>query len=352
MLLNLTKLFLMKNKILVTGGSGFIGTNFINYLLKKNYDVINLDYQSYSSVPEKFIDYSRKKNYLLIKKNIKNTKAVQNIFKKNNITGVFNFASQSHVDRSINNSKNFILENVSSSLAFIDLISFLSKKKLFTGKFINISTDEVYGTINRVPSDENFPMLPNSPYAASKACVDLFLRVYNKTFGMPFINIRCCNNYGPYQFTEKFIPTIILSLLENKKIPVYGNGKNRREWIFVLDFCRAIEKIYKNGKINNTYNVGSENRISNLFLIKKIKKIFKSKFKISIKKNYFQYVNDRPGHDLSYKINSNKIQKELNWQAKVDLDKGLENTISWYIKNKKWIQYTKQKYKGERLGFK
>lgn len=342
----------MKDKILVTGGSGFIGTNFIKFLLKKKYNVINLDYQSYSSVPEKFKDYSKKNSYFLIKKNIKDNKVVHNIFKKNNIIGVFNFASQSHVDRSINNSKNFILENITSSLIFIDHINFLRKKEIFFGKFINISTDEVYGCVSRLPSDETFPMLPNSPYAASKACVDHFLRAYNKTFGMPFINIRCCNNYGPYQFPEKFIPTIILSLLENKKIPIYGNGMHKREWIFVLDFCRAIEKIYKKGKINHTYNVGSENRVANLYLIKKIKKIFKSKFNISVQKDYFEYVSDRPGHDLSYKINSNKIQKELNWQTKVDLDKGLEKTISWFIHNDRWIKYTKKKYKGERLGFK
>ena len=340
----------MNNKVLVTGGSGFIGSNFISTLIKKKYFVINLDYLSYASTPDKFKNFYKNTSYKFIKNNIKNNKTVEKIFKENKIDGIFNFASQSHVDRSINSPKKFIMENISSNLSFIDQINFFSKKKIFNGRLINISTDEVYGNVEGNASNEYFPLLPNSPYASSKASVDLILRSYNKTFGLPFINLRCCNNYGPFQFPEKFIPTIILNLMNGKKIPIYGKGQNLREWIFVDDFCSAIEIIFKKGKNNNIYNVGSQNRITNFELIKKIKKIFEIKFNYKIKKNYFEYVKDRPGHDFSYKINSNKIREELNWNAKINFDYGLEKTIRWFMENKSWIKYTKNKYRGERLG--
>ena len=340
----------MNKKVLVTGGSGFIGSNFISALIKKKYSVINLDYLSYASTPDKFKNFYKNKNYKFIKNNIKSDKTVEKIFKNNKIDGIFNFASQSHVDRSISSPKKFIIENISSNLSFIDQINFFYKKKFFSGKLINISTDEVYGNVEGTASDELFPLLPNSPYASSKASVDLILRSYNKTFGLPFINLRCCNNYGPFQFPEKFIPTIILNLMKGKKIPVYGKGLNQREWIFVDDFCSAIEIIFRKGKNNNIYNVGSQNRITNFELIKKIKQIFETKFNHKINKNYFKYVKDRPGHDTSYKMNANKIKRELKWNAKVNFDDGLEKTIRWFMKNKNWIKYTENKYRGERLG--
>lgn len=342
----------MSKKILVTGGSGFIGSNLVNLLLINNYKVINLDIINYSSTPDKYKDFTNNKNYKFYKKNIGNSKFIEKIFTENKIDGVFNLASHSHVDRSIDNPVRFIKENIFSNLKFIDQINLLNKKKKFLGKFINISTDEVYGNVQGKASSENFPLLPNSPYSASKASIEHILRAYNMTFKMPFINIRCCNNYGPYQFTEKFIPTIIINILNKKKVSVYGEGKNKREWIHVSDFCNALELIFRNGRMNTTYNIGSEKRTTNLYLINKIKDIFEKNFNMDIRYKLIKHVADRPGHDHSYKINSNKIRRELNWEEKIDLDFGLKQTISWFINNKSWLKYTKKKYKGERLGLK
>ena len=342
----------MSQKVLITGGSGFIGSNLVNFLVKKKYKIINLDILNYASIQDKYKNFTKNKNYIFYKKNINQSEFIEKIFSKNKIAGIFNLASNSHVDRSIDSPVNFIKQNIFSNLKFIDQINFLVKKKKFSGKFINISTDEVYGSINGKASTEDFPLLPNSPYSASKASIEHILRSYNMTFKMPFINVRCCNNYGPYQFPEKFIPTIIINILNKKKIPVYGNGKNRREWIHVSDFCTALELIFRKGKVNNTYNVGSEKRITNLYLINKIENIFKKKLKININYKLIQYVADRPGHDKSYKINSKKIRTQLNWQNKISLEHGLEETISWFIKNNNWLKHTKKNYKGERLGLK
>ena len=340
----------MNKKIIVTGGSGFIGSNLIHNLIKKKYIILNLDCLNYASVPDKFKPFVNSKNYKLYKYNINNKLIVQNILKKNKIDGIINLASLSHVDRSINTPEKFILQNISTNLSFIEEVNFYKKKNIFNGKFINISTDEVYGSIDKIASDENFPLMPNSPYSASKASVDHILRAYNQTYDFPFINIRCCYNYGPFQFPEKFIPTIILNLLNNDQVPLYGNGLNKREWIHVNDFSEAIELIFKKGKINNIYNVGSGQRFTNILLVNIIKKIFEDKYNKKFRKDFIKFVKDRPGHDHSYKINSKKIRKNLKWNNTISLKTGLEQTIHWYLNNSRWIQYTKKKYKGERLG--
>ncbi len=342
----------MSQKVLITGGSGFIGSNLVSFLIKKKYKIVNLDILNYASILDKYKNFTKNKDYIFYKKNINQSEFIEKIFSKNKIAGIFNLASNSHVDRSIDSPVNFIKQNIFSNLKFIDQINFLIKKKKFSGKFINISTDEVYGSINDKASTEDFPLLPSSPYSASKASIEHILRSYNMTFKMPFINVRCCNNYGPYQFPEKFIPTIIINILNKKKIPVYGNGQNRREWIHVSDFCTALELIFRKGKINNTYNVGSGKRVTNLYLINKIENIFKKKFKIDVNYKLIQYVADRPGHDKSYKIDSKKIRSQLNWQNKISLEHGLEETISWFINNNNWLKHTKKNYKGERLGLK
>ena len=339
-------------KILITGGSGFIGTNLINFFLKKKFKIINLDLLSYASTPDKFKDFYKNKNYILVKGNIGDKQKVENILKKNDIYAIFNLASYTHVDRSIENPKEFIKQNFMSNIEFINTINFSMNKNLFKGKFINISTDEVYGSVLKNPSKENSPLEPNSPYSASKASVDLVLRAYNKTFNLPFINVRCCNNYGPYQFSEKFIPTIINCIFQNKKIPIYGDGKYYREWIFVDDFCSALNSILLKGSINNIYNVGSGERISNTYLTNNIIKICNKIFNQKISNKFVKFVKDRPGHDRSYKIDSSKLRTQTKWKSLVTLEYGLLKTVLWYSNNIKWLNYTKKKYDGKRLGLK
>ncbi len=340
-------------KILITGGSGFIGTNLINFLLKeKKFKIFNLDIFSYASTPDKFKEYYKNKNYFFIKGNIGNTSLVEKIIKKNNFEVIFNLAAYSHVDKSIDEPKTFIKNNILSNLNFIDLIYLCTKNNKFNGKFINISTDEVYGSNLKNPSNEESCLNPNSPYSASKASIDHIIRSYNKTFKLPYINVRCCNNFGPYQFSEKFIPTIITNIFANKKIPLYGDGKYFREWIYVEEFCSALYNIYLKGKINNIYNVGTNQRLSNFELAKTLQNIIKKKFKTEFNKDLIQYVIDRPGHDRSYKLNSNKIRKDTNWKNKEKLETSLLKTIMWYDENKTWFNYTRKKYDGRRQGLK
>lgn len=335
-------------KIIITGGRGFIGSNLVNFFLKKNYKIFDIDHLSYCSTPLKFNKSKYNKNYIFIKANIGNFKKIQKIFKSENIHAIFNLAANSHVDRSIDSPKKFFLDNVISSLNFIDGIFLNKKKGLFNGQLINISTDEVYGDIKGLPSTENSKICTNSPYSASKASVENIFQAYSSTFKVPFKNIRCCNNYGPYQHPEKFIPTVILNCLKGCKIPLYGNGLQSREWIFVEDFCEAINHVYKKGLINQIYNVGSNNRLTNIKLAKIIIKKLQSKgFTVSNK--LINFVKDRPGHDKVYKINSKKL-RNLKWKNKINFQTGIEKTIDWYLDNKNWLEYMGKTYQGQRLG--
>lgn len=337
-------------KVIVTGGSGFIGSNLINFLLKRNLKVINIDIFSYASSPDRFKNYYKNKNYLFLKKNISDFNSLKKLISKNKIECIFNLASNSHVDRSIDNPANFVKENIESNLFFFDNLKFLKKKNYYVGKFINISTDEVYGSIMGLPSLENSNLNPNSPYSASKASIELILRAFGKTFEFPYINVRCCNNYGPYQFPEKFIPTIITNILKGKNIPIYGDGKNTREWIYVDDFCNSLYQIYRKGQLFETYNVGSTNRLTNINLTQKIIKNFQLLFDQKELSSKVTLVKDRPGHDRSYKVNSNKIRKQLKWKNNISLDLGLTKTIKWYLDNLEWLRYTQKVYNGKRLG--
>lgn len=336
--------------ILITGGSGFIGTNLTNYYLKKKHRVIDLDMISYSSIPSKFKKLPNLNYYNFIKSNIDNKKNIFEIFKKKNIHLIINLASKSHVDRSIDNPVNFYQENVFSTLHFIDNLNYLKKKKIFTGKIVNISTDEVYGDVKGSAKNEKSCFETNSPYSASKASCETIFRSYFRTYSLPYINIRCCNNYGPFQHTEKFIPTVILKVLQNKKIPIYGNGFQKREWIYVNDFCNAIDFISKKGIIGENYNVGSNYRIENIKLAAKIIRIL-SDSGVKCNLDLIQKVEDRVGHDRNYKINSNKLRK-MGWNNKIKFNEGLKNTVDWYLKSSDWIKFTKKKYKGERQGLK
>ena len=324
-------------KILITGGSGFIGTNFVNYLAKKNKIILNIDKISNVSTPEKFKKIKNKKNYFFLRNNLKNPKLILKILKKFKPDVIVNFASESHVDRSINNPLYFIRNNInSSSNLFYAYYMYYKIKKI---KLFNISTDEVFGSIPTGAFKETDSYNPSSPYSASKSSIDLIATAFNKTYKTEIKIINMVNNYGPYQFPEKLIPTIIFHFLKNKPAPIYGNGKNIREWIHVDDSCEAIWKSIISKKKFSRINIGSENCLSNLEIAKKIFFIMKSNKLTKLNfNNYIKKVNDRPGHDKRYALDSSLLKKIINYKQSKDLNAGLRETIFWYINNKKWYR--------------
>ena len=339
-------------KVVVTGGLGFIGCNLIEYLINKNYFVINIDKSNYSANPYNLKKLNKKK-YIFFKTDIANKKKVYKILKKFKPIGIFNLAAETHVDRSIDNSKDFIKSNIIGVYNILEILRKIKKEKKKNIKFLHLSTDEVYGDLNKSASaSENFNYNPSSPYSASKASADQLIKAYTRTYGLNSLIVNSCNNYGPNQFPEKFIPKMIFNLLNNKSLPIYGKGKNIREWIYVKDSCDALYKIFKNGKIGKNYNVGTGIRLKNIDVVKKILFIAKKK-NISFGKNTkIQYVKDRPGHDKRYALNSNKIKKELKWKHKTSLAQGLSHTIEWYLKNKGFFDKISNKNFTRRLGLK
>ena len=337
-------------KIIVTGGSGFIGSNLVNYLINKKYYVINIDKLTYSS--NKYDKNSlSKKNYKFLKIDINNKKKIKSVLNKYKPDCIFNLAAETHVDRSIDSPHQFIYSNILGVFNILEVIKEYNKnnKKI---KLIHISTDEVYGDIKSKKSDEKFPYNPSSPYSASKASADHLIRSYIRTYNLPAIISNCCNNYGPFQFPEKLIPKIISNILSNKSLPVYAKGQNSREWIYVNDHCDALYKIYKRGKIGESYNVGSNNNLKNINIVKIILTIFKKKgFKIG-KKVKIKFVKDRPGHDFRYSLNSKKIHRKLKWKTRTSLKKGLSLTVDWYFKNRQFITSISKKLYDKRLGLK
>jgi dTDP-glucose 4,6-dehydratase len=314
--------------ILVTGGLGFIGSNLIKILNKKNYFVINIDKVSYASNFNNILHNI--KNYKFYKIDINNKILVQKILYKYNPSIIFNVAAETHVDRSIVSPKEFIKSNIVGVFNLLEVIRFYKKKI----KLIHVSTDEVYGDVkNKLNSKESDAYNPSSPYAASKASSDLLIKSYVRTYKVPAIITNCCNNFGPNQYLEKLIPKIIYKIINKKPIPIYGNGKNIREWIYVEDHCNALIKISKSGKIGETYNIGSGYIFNNIQIVKKIISVFKKK------KNPFLYnsikinlVKDRPGHDFRYCLNSSKIKNKLKWKCDINFDQGIKKTINWYEK--------------------
>jgi len=340
----------MKRKtVLVTGGLGFIGSNLVLHLIKLNYFVIVLDKKTYSSNLMNLKNI-KKSQFKLIISDINNKLKISKIFKKYNPIGIFNLAAETHVDRSIDNPEIFVKSNVNGVLVLLEQLKEYRKRNRNI-KFLHISTDEVYGDIpKRKTSLETDPYKPSSPYAASKASADHLVRSYYRTFKLPIIITNCCNNYGPKQFPEKLIPKLILNLIQNKKLPIYGKGINEREWIHVDDHCKALIKIFKKGKIGESYNIGSGDIVSNNIISKKLIKLFKTKINKDCKSRII-FVKDRPGHDLRYALNSNKIKK-LGWKKKLNLNKGLFLTMKWYLENTQWIQKINKKKYSNRLGLK
>ena len=333
-------------KIIVTGGLGFIGSNLIDLLLKKNYFVINIDKATYSSNYYNVKEFKNSKNYKFIKLDIKNKK-FKNILFKFKPRGIFNLAAETHVDRSIDNPDSFIQSNIVGVYNLLE--NFKSYSKRNKSKLIHISTDEVYGDILTGRSHERFPYQPSSPYAASKAASDHLVSSYVRTYKIPAIVTNCSNNYGPKQHPEKLIPKIIYNILNNKPLPIYGNGTNSREWIYVKDHCEALIKVFLKGKIGEFYNIGSNKNMNNLQVTRELLK--NSKKLIKLGKNVkINFVKDRPGHDIRYALNSDKIKKKLSWRPKTSFSNGIKLTLNWYFENKSYYKSLSKKDILNRLG--
>tara|TARA_Y100000816_G_scaffold251202_1_gene201552 strand:- start:1250 stop:2272 length:1023 start_codon:yes stop_codon:yes gene_type:complete len=335
-------------KIIVTGGLGFIGSNLVKLLIKKNYFVINIDKVSYASNFYNTRNFSNKKNYKFIKLDINNKSKLKKILNSYRPAAIFNLAAETHVDRSIDGPEEFIKSNIVGVFNLLETFKEFSKKNK-KAKLIHISTDEVYGDVLIGRSKENDPYKPSSPYAASKASSDHLVYSYVRTYKLNAIITNCSNNYGPNQHPEKLIPKLIYNIINNKTLPIYGKGKNSREWIFVDDHCEALLKVLKNGSKGEFYNIGSNININNLDIVKLLINIAKKKIKLG-KNVKIKFVKDRPGHDIRYALDSKKIQKKLKWKSKVNLKKGLESTFNWYFNNMKYYTTLKKKDITKRLG--
>jgi dTDP-glucose 4,6-dehydratase len=330
-------------KIIVTGGLGFIGSNLIN-ILKDKYFIINIDKVSYAS-NFKNIDPNIK-NYKFYKQDINNKTFIKNILTKYKPSTIYNLAAETHVDRSIEGPKIFIDSNILGVFNLLESIRNYKKKI----KLVHISTDEVYGDIKKNhKSKEEDPYNPSSPYSASKASGDLLIKSYIRTYKIPAIITNCCNNFGPNQYPEKLIPTIIYNILNHKPIPIYGKGKNVREWIYVKDHCNALIKIAQKGFVGENYNIGSGTVLDNIQIAKKILSVFKKMNNNQNIKSKIRLVKDRPGHDLRYCLDSSKTKNQLKWKCESSFDQRINDTISWYI-NKFRNNYFKNKDFKYRIG--
>lgn len=342
-------------KILITGGAGFIGSHVVRRFVEAypSYKVYNLDSLTYAGNLDNIEDVKNAPNYTFIKADITEDTALNELFATHQFEAVIHLAAESHVDRSIKDPAAFVKTNVIGTLNLLNAFKSLWQGNWEGKMFYHISTDEVYGTLGADGLfTETTPYDPNSPYSASKASSDHFVRAFGETYGLPYIISNCSNNYGPNQFPEKLIPLFIQNCIENKALPVYGDGKYTRDWLFVEDHARAIDFIFHEGKIKETYNIGGFNEWQNIDLIKLLCQIMDVKLnrKLGASAELITYVTDRPGHDLRYAIDATKVNKELGWKPSVTFEEGLERTIDWYLNNEKWLQRIKTgEYRQERV---
>ena len=328
--------------LLITGGAGFIGSNFISYLLKseKNIKVVNLDLLTYAGSLKNLEDAENEPNYIFYKGDICDRLLLEKLFKKYNFTGVIHFAAESHVDNSIENPDAFVKTNVFGTFNLLDVAKeyWMSAPRIFKNgfedsRFHHISTDEVYGTLSDVGLfTEETSYAPNSPYSASKASSDFMVRSYYHTYGLNMVTTNCSNNYGPKQHDEKLIPTIIRKAILGEAIPIYGDGKNIRDWLYVLDHCKGIDLVFKNGVVGETYNIGGKNERNNLYIANTICEILDDiRPRNESYKNQISFVKDRPGHDFRYAIDASKLENELGWKADENFETGIIKTVKWYL---------------------
>lgn len=332
----------MKN-ILVTGGAGFIGSNFVKHMLETyDYKIINIDALTYAGNLENLIEIKDHPNYVFVKGDIRDRELIDSLFVEHNIDTVVNFAAESHVDRSIEDPEIFLTTNVMGTQVLLDTAKKYWKvnstdkycREFKDGvKYLQVSTDEVYGTLGKEGLfTETTPLAPNSPYSASKTSADLIVRAYHETYGMPVNITRCSNNYGPYQFPEKLIPLMINNCLNDRSLPVYGDGMQIRDWLHVKDHCTGIDTVLHKGKSGEVYNIGGNNEKANIEIVKLIiKHLDKSE-------ELIQYVQDRPGHDRRYAIDNTKITTELGWRPSYTFEQGIKETIGWYLENQVWME--------------
>ncbi|SHK10842.1 dTDP-glucose 4,6-dehydratase [Hathewaya proteolytica DSM 3090] len=329
---------------LVTGGAGFIGSNFVIYMLKEHKDIriINLDALTYAGNLENLKSVEKNDMYTFVKGNIRDRELVQKLFSENEIHYVVNFAAESHVDRSITNPEIFIESNVLGTMNLLNCA--MEAWKVEDGykegvKFLQVSTDEVYGSLGETGYfTETNNISPNSPYSASKASADLLVNAYHETYKLPVNITRCSNNYGPYQFPEKLIPLIINNCMSHRGVPVYGDGLNVRDWLYVEDHCKAIDLVVSKGKVGEVYNIGGHNEKTNIDIVKLVIKYLGRNVDENITEDLIAFVKDRKGHDRRYAIDSSKIKEDLGWYPETCFEEGIVKTIEWYLANYDWLK--------------